>query len=80
MLLYQILACTIRAKVKKCHEKKTNLENQLRHGINILNCLMDYILYPILNTLDYISKKRKQVTKNPSIKVHVEKIKTFNYA
>ena len=27
MLLYQILACTIRAKVKKCHEKKTNLEN-----------------------------------------------------
>ena len=41
---------------------------------------MDYILYPILNTLDYISKKHKQVTKNPSIKVHVEKIKTFNYA
>ena len=27
MLLYQIVACTIREKVKKCHKKKTNLEN-----------------------------------------------------
>ena len=41
--------------------------------MNILNCLMDYILYQILNTLDYISKKHKKATKNPSIKVHAEK-------
>ena len=42
MLLYQVLACTVRGK---SHAKTINLKHKLPGGMKILNYLTDCILY-----------------------------------
>ena len=52
MLLYQILAFTIQGKIQK---DNTSLKYQLRHGMKILNYLIDHILSQIFKIILNIS-------------------------
>ena len=51
ILLYQTLAFTIHAKIKKNHIRTINSKYQLKHGMNILKYLMDHTLYQILKII-----------------------------
>ena len=44
-------------KISKSQTKIINLKYQLRHGMNSLNYLMDYILYQLFKTILSISSK-----------------------
>ena len=57
MLLYQILAFTIRGKMKQSHKKIINLKYQLQHEMKNLNYLIVHILYKIFKTILSISSK-----------------------
>ena len=58
MLFYQTLAFTnIHGKISKSHTIMINLKYKLQHGMKILNCLMDQILYQIFKTISSISSK-----------------------
>ena len=51
MLLYQILAFTVRGKIQKCHTKIINSKYQLLHGMKNLIYLMDHVLYQIFKII-----------------------------
>ena len=55
MLLYQILFFTTHQKILKSHTKIINSKYQLQHGMKILICLMDSILYHIFKIILNIS-------------------------
>ena len=57
MLLYQILASTIREKILKSHTKTMNLKYQLPRGMMNLNHLTGHILYQIFRIILTISLK-----------------------
>ena len=75
MLLYQILAPTIDAKILKSHPKTINLKYQIQHRMINLNYLMDHLLYQVFKIiLSMSSKTMKQVSDNPPIRICVNKI------
>ena len=53
----------------KSHIKILNLNDQLRHGMKSLNCLMDKILRQILKII--LTKKS---IGNPSVKIYISNI------
>ena len=53
----------------KSHIKILNLNDQLRHGMKSLNCLMDKILCQILKII--LTKKS---IGNPSVKIYINNI------
>ena len=55
--VYQILAFTAHGKIQKSHTKTINLNYLGQRGMDILNCLMDHILYQISKIILNIFKK-----------------------
>ena len=75
-MLYQITAVIIHGKNIKSHTKLINLQYQLQQGMKSLNYLMDHSLYQIFKLTSNISfKKNEKVTDNPSLMIHLNKIK-----
>ena len=80
MWLDQNLAFNMHGKIKntynykKQQQQQQKLKYRLQHGMKILNCLMNHILYHIFNiNLTLSSKKHETVPGNPSIKTYVNK-------
>ena len=61
VLLYQILACTIKGKILKNEIRTINLKYQLQYGIEKLHCLIDHILCQRFKIV--LSKLKKNLKK-----------------